>query len=58
MSNHIHLIITTKTEEQNASAIIIDFKKYKSKEITKAIHEVPERKYVKQCGLLQVEFLF
>jgi REP element-mobilizing transposase RayT len=35
MSNHIHLIITTKTEEENISAIIRDFKKYTSKEITK-----------------------
>jgi hypothetical protein len=28
MSNHVHLIITTKTEEQNISATIRDFKKY------------------------------
>jgi REP element-mobilizing transposase RayT len=42
MSNHIHLIITTKTEEENISAIIRDFKKYTSKEITKTIQEIPE----------------
>jgi REP element-mobilizing transposase RayT len=28
MSNHIHLIITTKTEQGNISAIISDFKKF------------------------------
>jgi REP-associated tyrosine transposase len=42
MSNHVHLIITAKTEEQNISAIIRDFKKYTSKAISKAIGEIAE----------------
>ncbi len=42
MSNHIHLIITTKSEEGNISNIIRDFKKFTSKEITKAIQTIPE----------------
>ena len=41
MSNHIHLIITTKKEE-NISDIIRDFKKFTSKKITTAIQTVPE----------------
>ena len=42
MSNHIHLIITTKTQEGNISAIIRDFKKFTSKAISKAIQQIPE----------------
>ena len=42
MSNHIHLIITTKPDDGNISAIIRDYKKHTSKEITKAIEEIPE----------------
>jgi putative transposase len=42
MSNHIHLIISTKTEQENISEVIRDFKKYTSKEIVKAIQEIPE----------------
>jgi putative transposase len=42
MSNHTHLIITTKTEAEDISSIIRDFKKHTSKEIKKAIQEIPE----------------
>src|SRR5690348_6541701 len=42
MSNHIHLIISTRTENENISSIIRDFKKHTSKEITKSIQEIPE----------------
>ena len=42
MSNHIHLIITTKSDDGNISDIIRDFKKFTSKEITKAIQTIPE----------------
>ena len=42
MSNHIHLVITTKSDEGNISGIIRDFKKHTSKEITKAIQSIPE----------------
>jgi REP element-mobilizing transposase RayT len=42
MNNHIHLIITTKTQEGNISSIIRDFKKFTSKAISKAIQEIPE----------------
>ena len=42
MSNHIHLVITIKTEEENISAIIRDFKKFTSKKIWKTIGEIPE----------------
>jgi len=41
MSNHTHLIITTKTEAEDISSIIRDFKKHTSKEITKAVQEIP-----------------
>jgi len=41
MSNHIHLIISTRTENENISSIIRDFKKHTSKEITKSIQEIP-----------------
>ena len=42
MSNHIHLVITTKSDDGNISDIIRDFKKHTSKEITKAIQLIPE----------------
>ena len=42
MSNHIHLIVTTKTDDGNISDIIRDFKKYTSKQIAKAIETVGE----------------
>jgi putative transposase len=42
MSNHIHLVITTKSDDGNISDIIRDFKKHTSKEITKAIQSIPE----------------
>ena len=42
MSNHIHLVITTKADDGNISGIIRDFKKHTSKEITKAIQSIPE----------------
>lgn len=42
LSNHIHLVITTKSDEGNISGIIRDFKKHTSKEITKAIQSIPE----------------
>ncbi len=42
MSNHIHLVITTRSDQGNISAIIRDFKKHTSKEITKAIQTIPE----------------
>ena len=42
MSNHVHLIITTKTDEGNISNIIRDFKKYTSKQITKEIQTINE----------------
>ena len=42
MSNHVHLTITTKTDEGNLSAIIRDFKKFTSKAISKAVREIPE----------------
>ncbi len=35
---------TTKSDEGNLSAIIRDFKKHTSKEITKAIQSIPESK--------------
>ncbi|MGN6803289.1 MAG: transposase [Ginsengibacter sp.] len=46
MSNHIHLIITTKTDEGNISGIMRDFKKLTSKAISKAIQEIPESRRV------------
>ena len=42
MSNHIHLIITTKSDDGNISDIIRDFKKHTSKEIARAIQTVGE----------------
>ena len=42
MSNHIHLIITTKNDEGNISDIIRDFKKYTSKLIAKSIETIAE----------------
>ncbi len=42
MSNHIHLIITTKSDEGNISDIIRDFKKYTSKQIAKEIQSINE----------------
>jgi REP element-mobilizing transposase RayT len=42
MSNHIHLVITTKSGNENISDIIRDFKKHTSKEITKTIQSIPE----------------
>ncbi len=37
MSNHVHLIITSKSDGENISDIIRDFKKYSSKQIAKKI---------------------
>lgn len=42
MSNHIHLIITTKNDDGNISDIIRDFKKYTSKLIAKSIETIGE----------------
>ncbi len=42
MSNHIHLVITTKLYDGNISDIIRDFKKHTSKEITKSIQSINE----------------
>ncbi len=42
MSNHIHLVITTKSDHGNISEIIRDLKKHTSKEITKEIQAIPE----------------
>jgi REP element-mobilizing transposase RayT len=42
MSNHVHMVITTKSDDGNISDIIRDFKKYTSKEITKAMQSIPE----------------
>jgi REP element-mobilizing transposase RayT len=42
MSNHIHLVVTTKSDNGNISDIIRDFKKHTSKEIAKAIQTIPE----------------
>ena len=42
MSNHVHLIITTKTDEGNISDIIHDFKKYTSKQIANEIQTINE----------------
>ena len=42
MSNHVHLIITTRSDDGNISDIIRDFKKYTSKQIAKAIETVAE----------------
>ncbi len=44
MSNHIHLVITTKSNQGNISAFSRDLKKHTSKEITKAIQTIPESK--------------
>lgn len=41
MSNHIHLIITTRNKE-NISDIIRDFKKFTSKKIVYAMQTIPE----------------
>ena len=40
MSNHVHLIITTKSDEGNISDIIRDFKKNISKQIAKEIQTI------------------
>ncbi len=42
MSNHIHIVITTKSDNGNISEIIRDFKKHTLKEITKEIQAIPE----------------
>ena len=42
MTNHIHLIITTKTERENISDLIRDFKKYTSRKITKTMAKINE----------------
>ncbi len=42
MSNHIHLVITTRSDHGNISEIIRDLKKHTSKEITKEIQAIPE----------------
>ncbi len=42
MSNHIHLVITTKSDHGNISDIIRDFKIHTSKEIAKEIQTIPE----------------
>ena len=42
MSIHVHLIITTKSDEGNISDIIRDFKKYTSKQIAKELQTINE----------------
>ncbi len=42
MSNHIHLVITTRSDNGNISNIIRDLKKYISKEIAKEIQTIAE----------------
>jgi putative transposase len=42
MSNHIHLIISIKTEGGNLSDVIRDFKKYTSKEISSMMQTIRE----------------
>ncbi len=42
MSNHIHLVITTKSDHGNISEIIRDLKNHTLKEITKEIQAIPE----------------
>ena len=55
MSNHIHLIISTKTYQENISEIIRDFKKFTSGEIVWAIRSGGESRREWMLSLMSQE---
>ena len=55
MSNHIHLIISTKTYQENISEIIRDFKKFTSGEIVWAISSDRESRREWMLSLMSQE---